>query len=117
MYISCTSVKIYKILQLLKDRTASQGDNVIRDPAPLKQTQVFFDISATEGCDQPIPFDLSSGDPELDVPFTITELTVIIKITRPSSSGADGISSKLIQFLSREHQQSLLHIYNRCPLP
>ena len=114
---SCSSGKIYKILQRLQDRTAPQGDNVIRDPAPLNQTvdqaRAFLRHFSTEGCEQPIPFDLSSGDPDLDAPFTIAELTVAIKTTRPTSPGEDGISAKLIQNLSRELQYSLLHIYNR----
>ena len=82
--LAVAPVKIYKNLQGLHDRTAPQGDNVLHDPAPLNQTVdqacAFLRHFSTEGCDQPIPFDLTFGDPDLDAPFTIAELTVASRL-------------------------------------
>lgn len=113
---SCSGSQFYKLLNRLVNNQAPQGDNIIQDPQLLiqisDQAQAFLHHFSSEGCDRPIPVDLSSGDPDLDAAFTIEELNSAIQKTRPTSPGADGISAKLIKRLSPDLRAALLQIYN-----
>ena len=112
----CSSGRFFKTLKRLAARDTPLVDNIIRNPASLTkiwdQDLAFLQYFSTESCSQPVPVHLSTENPELDDSFSFAELKTVLKNIRPNTSGADGISLRLLKNLSETYVTTLLGTFN-----
>ena len=60
----------------------------------------------------PIPWNLNSGNPDLDSPFTMKELNAALKASRQTIPGSDGNSVKFLKQLLDQHITTLRNLFN-----